>query len=94
MLCESRIYGDVKKFQRRRLGGIIAAVAGCRVILDWEEHQFGEGTSHVYVVLARLVASLLKFGGRLPRVVFMDNACALEILIIIVQRKGQGRVVL
>ena len=79
--CEidkSKVYGDVRKFQRRRLGGIIAAVSGCRIILDWEEHQFGEGTAHVYVVLARLVSALQKAGGQMPKVVFMDNACALE----------------
>ena len=73
---------NVKKWQRRRLGGVIAAVSGCRLFLDWEEHQFGEGTSQVYVVLAGVMATILNSiaantGGSVPRVVFMDNACAL-----------------
>ena len=72
-----------QKRRRRRLGGIIAAVSGCRIFLDWEEHQFGEGTSRVYVVLARLMANILAstaagHGGRKPEVVFFDNACALR----------------
>jgi len=71
-----------QKWMRRRLGGIIAAVSGCRLFLDWEEHQFGEGTSQVYVVLARLVADILRSaaagnGGKIPHVVCFDNACAL-----------------
>lgn len=73
---------QAKKWQRRRLGGIIAAVSGCRLFLDWEEHQFGEGTSQVYVVLAGLVAAIMSSlaqtgAGKQPDVVFMDNACAL-----------------
>ncbi len=67
-----------RKVQRRRLGGIIAAVSGCRVVLDWDEHQFGEGTGQVYIVLARLVSAVLAGGGRAPDAVFMDNACALR----------------
>lgn len=72
-----------KKWQRRRIGGIIAAVTGCRVFIDWEEHQFGEGTSNIYVVLAQLVSALLErskegLPSRMPDVVFFDNACALK----------------
>ena len=71
----------VKKWYRRRLGGIIAAVNGCRVVLDWQEHQFGEGTAQTYVVRAGVVAEIMKSasagkGGKLPQMLFMDNSCA------------------
>ena len=71
------------RWQRRRLGGIIAAVSGCRVFLDWREHHGGEGTSDVYLLLTNCIAdiqaSLANGGpGKMPDVVFMDNACALE----------------
>ena len=71
-----------KKWKRRRLGGIIAAVTGCRIFLDWEEHQFGEGTTQIYIVLARLISVLLLSQQQhievlLPAVIFFDNACAL-----------------
>ena len=70
------------KYRRRRLGGVIAAISGCRVALDWDEHQFGEGSAQIYIVLARLVADIMRSidadnSGRLPKTVFMDNACAL-----------------
>lgn len=65
------------KWARRKIGGIIAAVTGCRIVVDWDKHQFGEGTAHVYIVLARLVAAIQENNGRLPAVVFFDNACAL-----------------
>ena len=65
------------KVQRRRLGGIIAAVTGCRIVMDYAEHQFGEGTPHVYTVLARLTSILLSNQAVLPKVIFFDNACAL-----------------
>lgn len=74
---------DPRKWKRRRLGGIIAAVTGCRIVVDFEEHQGGEGTSNVYMLLAQLVADMARgsSGGapmRLPDVVFFDNACALR----------------
>ena len=73
---------SVQKWRRRQLGGIIAAVSGCRVFLDWAEHHGGEGTSEVYMLLARSVEVIERSKasrgvGRLPDVVFMDNACAL-----------------
>ena len=72
----------IKKMKRRRLGGIIGAVSGCRMFLDWEEHQFGEGTAQTYAVLAKVVRVIMNEkqkgnAATLPNVVFMDNACAL-----------------
>ena len=49
-------YRRGKKWQRRRLGGITATVSGCRLLLDLNEHQFGEGISQVYVALAGVAA--------------------------------------
>ena len=66
-------------FQRRQVGGIIAAVSGCRIICDWREHHGGESTSEVYQLLSDCVKELA--GDTLakqPNVVFMDNACALK----------------
>ena len=72
-----------KKHARRRLGGVLAAVSGCRIFLDWEEHQGGESTTQTWLLLARLVDDILenqKAGGpaKLPDVVFQDNACSLR----------------
>ena len=58
-------------------------MSGCRVFLDWEEHQGGESTTQTWLLLARLVHDILEnqaAGGaaKLPDVVFMDNACALR----------------
>ena len=73
----------VAKHCRRRIGGIIAAVSGCRLFLDWREHQGGEGTSEVYRLLGECVAAITESidqggPGKLPDVVFMDNACTLR----------------
>lgn len=72
-----------KKRARRRLGGVLAAVSGCRVFLDWEEHQGGESTTQTYLLLAHLVSAILAeraqgWHAKLPDVVFMDNACGLR----------------
>ena len=66
-----------QKIQRRRLGGIIAAVSGCRIVMDSEEHQFGEGTSNVYILLARLISHLSQHKSSMPQAIFFDNACSL-----------------
>ena len=72
-----------KKWQRRRVGGIIAAVSGCRIFLDWAEHHGGEGPSEVYTLLGNCIGTIETSKaaggpGRLPDVVFFDNACALR----------------
>ena len=72
-----------KKWARRRIGGIIAAVSGCRVFLDWQEHHGGEGLGEVYHLLAKCINGIQEGKerdgvGRLPDVVFYDNACALQ----------------
>ena len=74
---------ESKKWARRRLGGIIAAVSGCRVFLDWKEHQGGEGTREVYWLLGTCIEDIMESiaaggPGKLPDLVFMDNACALR----------------
>ena len=76
-------YRRGKKWQRRRLGGITATVSGCRLLLDLNEQQFGEGISQVYVALAG-VAAFIQDGmavstwGYMSSVMHMGSACALE----------------
>ena len=68
--------------KRRQVGGIIAAVTGCRIFADWKDHHGGEGSREIYLLLAGCVEdirqSIAGHGpGRLPDAIFMDNACAL-----------------
>ena len=49
---------SVAKWARRRMGGIIAAVSGCRIFMDWREHHGGEGTSEVYLLLGECIADI------------------------------------
>ena len=72
-----------KKYQRRRLGGIIAAVTGCRIILDFREHHGGEGASDTYLLLGDCMKTILDSiaeggPGRIPDVIFNDNGCTLR----------------
>ena len=67
------------KHHRCRTGGMLAAVSGCRVILDWREHFGGESTGEVYQLLADCMHKLSEDdAAREPAVIFMDNACALK----------------
>ena len=71
-----------QKWSRRRIGGIIAAVSGCRIFLDWRGHHGGEGSGEIYQLLAGCVAYIRQSQqqggiGKQPDVVFFDNACAL-----------------
>ena len=72
----------VQKWRRRRIGGILAAVSGCRIFLDWREHHGGEGSGEIYQLLAGCVSHIRQSQqsggpGKQPDVVFFDNACAL-----------------